>query len=309
MISKYALGSRHDSSKYHNQSHDVNSRNSAKQVNAYIANKILGTKQKDNKSHATSVSTAKDTKRMNKLVFMGEQRSNKPITDKVRPQLKNSCESVRKSQKRSAKARYLDKSNTSKMSESKKGTSKKKKKPNFNNTTKLSSHYMNVPGDQFMQSMAPNSKYTMSINTNRHANVSINIPSNNRSGAKCHMLSKISTPKTNAVGRRYKGMDGSGPKIISPPSSTKNSEPRAHFFNFPGTTKARKKGMNTSEIISSMATGPAFKNNFSNLSYNSSASKLGMKEKKNKKKKSKLSTSNNRASERGGDDANREIMK
>lgn len=182
---------------------------------------------------------------------------------------------------------------------------------------------MNIPCEQYVGPVASNSKYTMSINTNRHNNMSINVSANNRSGAKCHMLSKISTPKANAIGRRYNGFENKS-TLISPPSSTKNSEPRGHFFNFPGTTKA--KGLNTSEIVSAMATGHVskkdknFKNmsgpiqfdkstsgwqhNFSGLSHNSSASKVGGKE-----LKTKTSTSNPRRGEKHPEDANREIMK
>lgn len=124
MLTKYATGTRQASAKYHNQSQDVNSRNSAKQVNNYIANKILASKLNENKPHATSLSNTKDAKRMKKLVFLGDQVTNKKTTDKIRPQLKYSCESVRRSQKRNAKARYYDKSNTSKMSDAKKSNSK-----------------------------------------------------------------------------------------------------------------------------------------------------------------------------------------
>lgn len=77
----------------------------------------------------------------------------------------------------------------------------------------------------------------MSINTNRQSN---------------GIYSKISTPKSNAIGRKLNGFENKS-TIISPPSSTKNSEPRTHFFNFPGTTKAKAKGMSTSEIVSSGA--------------------------------------------------------
>lgn len=135
------------------------------------------------------------------------------------------------------------------------------------------------------------------------------------------MLSKISTPKANAVGRRYNGFENKS-TLVSPPSSTKHSEPRGHFFNFPSTTKA----MNTSEIVSSMATGNVskkdknFKNmsgpiqfdkshsgwqhNFSGLSHNSSSSKIGVKE----SRKNKASSSNPKG-DKVPEDANREIMK
>lgn len=172
MLTKYATGTRQASAKYHNQSQDVNSRNSAKQVNNYIANKILACKFNDNKSHGTSLSNTKDAKRMQKLVFLGDQITNKKTSDKIRPQIKNSCDSVRRSQKRNAKARYYEKSNTSKLSEAKKGTSKKKKKTNFNNTIKLSSNYANLPTENYMGSIPSNSKYTVSLSNN------------NRSGAK-----------------------------------------------------------------------------------------------------------------------------
>lgn len=118
---------------------------------------------------------------------------------------------------------------------------------NFNNTTKLSSHYMNIPCEQYIAPVPGRSKYTISINTNRHNNASINLSTNNRSGAKCHMLSKISTPKANAIGRKHHGFETKS-NLVSPPSSTKHSEPRSHFFNFPGTTKARANAMNSSDI-------------------------------------------------------------
>lgn len=140
------------------------------------------------------------------------------------------------------------------------------------------------------------------------------------------MLSKISTPKANAVGRKYKGF-GDKSNLISPPSSTKHSEPRSHF-NFPGTTKARGNKMNVSDIVSAMAVGhvnkkkeanfknlsgpiqfenpqSAWNNNFSGLSHNSSSSKIGVKD----KKRSRPSQSNNRTSEKFVEDVNREIMK
>jgi len=310
--------------KYHNSSQVINSRNSSKQGNEYVANKILANKSNENKTHAISLSNANEAKRMKKLVFLGEQNSK----NRVKPQLKTSWESVRKSQKRSAKSRYYDKTIGAKQSDGKKITSKsRKKKNNFNNTTKLSSHYMNVPNDQYIVPIAPNSKYTVSINTNRHANMSINLSTNNRSGAKCHMLSKISTPKANAIGRKYNGFENKS-TLISPPSSTKHSEPRGHFFNFPSTTKAQSKGKNASGLSSALEhgivkkkktnnfknmSGPmnfensqsAWQNNFSGLSHNSSSSKIGNKE----KRKAKQSTSNTRESEKYDNDANREIMK
>ena len=204
--------------------------------------------------------------------------------------------------------------------------SSKSKKKNFNNTTKLSSHLMNAACDQYVVPLAPNSKYTMSINTNRHANMSINLP-NNRSGAKCHMLSKISTPKANAIGRKYQGFENKS-TLISPPSSTKHSDPRGHFFNFPATTKARSKNVNASDMMVAMVndatkkkkdknfknmSGPiqfeksqsVWNNNFSGLSHNSSSSKIGAKE----KRKVKPSTSNTRASENKTDNKYFAILK
>lgn len=86
------------SAKYHNQSQDINSRNSNKQVNAYIANKILVSKCTENKSHGTSLNNASDTKRMKKLIFLGDKVPTYKA-DKIRPMIKNSCDSVRKSQK------------------------------------------------------------------------------------------------------------------------------------------------------------------------------------------------------------------
>ena len=77
MIAKYAMSNREGSAKHHNQSHDINSRNSSKQVNMYITNKILGSKYNDNKSHASSINNTKDTKRMKKLVFLGDQVNSK----------------------------------------------------------------------------------------------------------------------------------------------------------------------------------------------------------------------------------------
>jgi len=335
MMNKYTTANRHASMKYHNQSQEVNSRNSAKQVSAYIANKMLSTKYNDNKPHATSVSNTKDTKRMKKLVFLGENASSKKTSDKIRPQLKNTCDSVRRSQKRGTKSRYNEKSNGSKLSEGKKVLSKKKKKNNFNNTTKFSTNFMKMPCDTFAAPVAKNSKYTVSINSNRQSNMSMNISKHNRSGAKCHMLSKISTPKANAVGRRYRGFDNKS-NLVSPPSSTKHSGPRGKYFNFPGTTKAKGKGMNTSEIVSAMAAGvtqshdknfknmsgpiqfekshSGWQNNFSGLSQNSSSSKIGTKE----LKCNITSSSNNRKLEKSrkekiGDvqleDANRDMMK
>lgn len=168
--------------KYHNSSqvmNTLNSRNTSKQVNNYAANKIIANKYDGNKSHSTSVSHAKDPKRMKKLVYLSEQTTK----NRIKPQLKASCDSVRKSQKRSAKNRYYEKMNSSKISETRKPSSKSRKKKNFNNTTKLSSHFINAACDQYVVPMTANSKYTMSINTNRHANMSINL-SNNRSGAK-----------------------------------------------------------------------------------------------------------------------------
>ena len=200
-IGKYTTTARNATGKLHNQSQDVNSRNSGKQVNAYIANKILSSKYTENKSHATSLGNTKDLKRMKKLVFLGDQSSSKKMADKIRPQLKNTCDSVRRSQKRGTKTRYYEnKSNMSKLSEGKK-TLSKKKKHNFNNTTKLSSNLMHMPCEQFVAPVAKHSKYTVSINTNRQSNMSDSVSKHNRSGAKCHMLSKISTPKANAVGR------------------------------------------------------------------------------------------------------------
>lgn len=73
MMSKYYMSTRPDTSKYHNQSQVINSRNSTKQGSAYIANKILATKYNENKTHATSLSNAKDSKRMKKLVFLRDQ--------------------------------------------------------------------------------------------------------------------------------------------------------------------------------------------------------------------------------------------
>lgn len=52
---------------------------------------------------------------MKKLVFLGEQSTK----NRIKPQIKNSCDSVRKSQKRSAKSRYYDKMNSSKLSNAK----------------------------------------------------------------------------------------------------------------------------------------------------------------------------------------------
>lgn len=144
------------------------------------------------------------------------------------------------------------------------------------------------------------------------------------------MLSKISTPKANAIGRKYNGFENKS-TVVSPPSSTKHSEPRGHFFNFPGTTKARAKGINASDMMAAMAQGVIdnskkdknnFKNmsgpiqfekesqsvwnhNFSGLSHNSSSSRLGTKD----RKKGKPSTSNTRTSEKYEVDANREMMK
>jgi hypothetical protein len=89
MINKYATSTRQSSTKHHNQSQEVNSRNSAKQVSAYIANKILASKYNENKSHGTSLNNTKDVHRMKKLVFLGEQLPAKKTTDKIRPQLKN----------------------------------------------------------------------------------------------------------------------------------------------------------------------------------------------------------------------------
>jgi dual specificity tyrosine-phosphorylation-regulated kinase 2/3/4 len=105
-----------------------------------------------------------------------------------------------------------------------------------------------------------------------------------------------------------------------PMSSTKHSEPRGKFFNFPNTTKA--KAVNTSEIVSAMAneanftanrdfknmSGPiqldkstsGWQNNFSGLSQNSSSSRVVAKEKAKRKYKK---------AERQTEDANREIMK
>jgi serine/threonine protein kinase len=213
------------------------------------------------------------------------------------------------------------------MSEARKPSSKNKKKKSFNNTTKLSSHFVTPVWDQYVMPITTNSKYTMSINTNRHANMSINL-SNNRSGAKCHMLSKISTPKANAVGRKYNRFENKS-NVVSPPSSTKNSEPRGHFFNFPGTTKARAKGINATDMMAAIVHGASkkknksknFKNmsgpiqfeksqsvwnhNFSGLSHNSSSSRVGTKD----IKQTKPSTSNTRTSEKYETDANREMMK
>lgn len=73
IIGKYAVSNRQESAKHHNQSYDMNSRNSNKQVSAYIANKILASKYNENKSHATSINNTKETKRMKKLVFLGDQ--------------------------------------------------------------------------------------------------------------------------------------------------------------------------------------------------------------------------------------------
>jgi hypothetical protein len=168
IISKYATTNRQAGTKYHNQSQDINSRNSAKQVNAYIANKILASKFNDDKTHGSSLNQSKDVKRMK-------------ATERIRPQIKNTCDSVRRSSKRSSKSRYYDKSTASKMSDGKKQSLKKKKK-NFNNTTKLSTNFNDAPPDTYVASIPTNSKYTMSINTNRHNNMSINV-SNNRSGA------------------------------------------------------------------------------------------------------------------------------
>ena len=158
---------------------------------------------------------------------------------------------------------------------------------------------MNIPWENYIGSIPSNSKYTMSINTNRNSNV---------------IYSKISTPKANTVGRKWNGFENKS-TVVSPPSSTKNSEPRTHFFNIPGTTKAKTKGMSTSEIVSAVTAGydrnkadKNFMNNsgqiqferpnadwlkYSELSHNSSASKIGVKE-----KSTKPSTSNTRGSEK-----------
>jgi hypothetical protein len=119
----------------------INSRNPNKQSNAYCpdTNKIkLSSKYNENKVHATSVSNDKTAKRMKKLVYFGEQTTK----NRIKPQIKTTCDSVRKSQKRGTKSRYYDKISTSKMSEARKPSSKNKKKKSFNNTTKLSSHFV-----------------------------------------------------------------------------------------------------------------------------------------------------------------------
>lgn len=182
----------------------------------------------------------------------------------------------------------------------------KKKRTTFNNTTKISNHYMNIPSEIKLETLQ----------------VIQNISINNRSGAKCHMLSKISTPKANAISRRYNGFENKS-TLISPPSSTKHSEIRGPFFNFPGTTKGKRKGMNTSELATGHVvdkdknfknmSGPiqfdkshsGWQHNFSGLSHNSSSSKIGPKE----IKQNKGSSSNPRGSQKYTEDANREIMK
>ena len=142
------------------------------------------------------------------------------------------------------------------------------------------------------------------------------------------MLSKISTPKANAIGRRYTRFESKS-NVVSPPSSTKHSEPRGQFFNFPATTKARAKGINATDMMAAITQGAVkkknkakdFKNmsgpiqfeksqsvwnhNFSGLSHNSSSSKIGTKD----IKQTKASTSNHHASEKYKSDANHEIMK
>ena len=238
IIGNYAMGNRQESAKHHNQSYDMNSRNSNKQVSAYIANKILASKYNENKAHATSINNTKDTKRMKKLVFLGEQALSKEHQNKIHPQIKTQAILYGSLKNRSAK-RFNDKINGSKLSDSKKATSKKKKKNNFNNTTKLSGNFINMPWENYVAQFPVNSKCMMSINTNRQSNA---------------LYSKISTPKANAIGRKLNGYENKS-TIISPPSSTKHSDPRTYFFNFPGTTKAKSKGMSTSEIVSTVMQG------------------------------------------------------
>lgn len=199
------------------------------------------------------------------------------------------------------------------MSEGKGPT--KKTKTNFNNTTKLSTHFISSPCDNFIGKVTANSKYT--INTNRQTNVSIN-HSNNRSGAKCNMMSKVSTPKANVIRRKKTGFENKSTLLISPPSSTKHADPKMHFFNFPGTTKAKGFNKNYSVIGTEYdsqnnanfknMSGPiqfekaniGWKNNTSCLSHNSSSSKL-----EHKEDKSKVSTSNTRETEKPAENPNK----
>lgn len=250
---------------------------------------------------------------MKKFALQNDPPTSKKVTEKFRSTLKNSCDSMRKSVKRNSKSRYNEKSTTSKQSDSRKATSKKKKN-NFNNTIKLSGHEMKVPCDSFIGHVPMSSKYTMSINTNRHNHMSINLAPNNRSGAKCHMLSKISTPKSNTTGRKAPAEHKS--HIVSP-STAKHSDPKSHF-NFPGPAKARgknkhasvadceynsKRGKNFKNMsgpIQFEKSGQMWKSNLSGLSHNSSSSKFGAKE-----KSGKLASASIRTSERHTSDTNK----
>lgn len=124
----------------------------------------------------------------------------------------------------------------------------------------------------------------MSISTNR----------NNNGG-----YSKVTSPKTNAGVKKSKILENSS-IVISPPSSAKNSEFRAHFFKVLGAPKTKAKGISTSDIVSAVTAGyntniseRKIMNNsgqikfekpnhewlkFSDLSHNSSFTKLGVKE-------------------------------